>query len=380
MSNAPADPDWDGRTALLNRVIDPAASTSAGDLAHYMVVVEGLDTGRRIELGDTALTIGRVPPADIVFPDDEVSRRHCSIGVLMGQVIVTDLKATNGTFLDGKRIVGAAPVPVGALVQVGRQLLKYERRSRKEVQAAEELNRDLDRASRYVESLLPPPITTGPITTDWIYLPSLRLGGDTFGYHALDPQTFAVYLVDVSGHGPESAMHAVGIMNVLRQRALPDTDFKRPADVVRRLNLMFPMEEHASMFFTIWYGVFDASRRVIDFCSAGHHPSFLVAGETRDLVPLWQHNLAAGVMSDAEFTSGSAEVPPDAMLYVFSDGVFEIVTESGQRWELDDFLKVLQATPEPGTSEPARLHAAVRKAARPGGFDDDFSLLTVRFE
>jgi serine phosphatase RsbU (regulator of sigma subunit) len=264
-------------------------------------------------------------------------------------------------------------------LQIGRQLLKYERRSRREVQAAEELNRDLDRAGRYVLSLLPAPISVGAITTDWIYLPSARLGGDVFGYHAFDPRTFAVYLLDVSGHGVESAMHAIGVMNVLRQRALPETDFKRPADVVRRLNAMFPMEQHASMFFTIWYGVFDLERRVLDYCSAGHHPAYLVSQDRATMNALRTPNLAVGVMQDAEFVAGSSEVPSGATLYVFSDGVFEIVTRTGVRWELDDFLPLVRAPTLPGVGEPRRLHACVREAARAGGFDDDFSLLTVTF-
>ncbi len=370
---------WDGRTTLLDRVIDPVDATAGGDVGHYLVVVDGAEPGRRIELSETALAIGRVRPCDIVFADEEVSRRHCTIGLLMGQVVVTDLKSTNGTFIDGKLIDGVATVPVGSLLQIGRQLLKYERRSRREVAASEELNRDLDRAGRYVLSLLPAPIASGPITSDWIYLPSARLGGDVFGYHAFDDHAFAVYLVDVSGHGVEAAMHAIGVMNVLRQRVLPDTDFKRPAEVIARLNAMFPMEQHSSMFFTIWYGVFDAARRVLEFCSAGHHPAYLLSSDRKQMSALHTANLAVGVMPDVDFRPGSSEVPPGATLYVFSDGVFEIVTQQGQRWELDDFLPLLSAAPVPGMSEPSRLHGRVREIARPGGFDDDFSLLTVTF-
>jgi serine phosphatase RsbU (regulator of sigma subunit) len=371
--------NWEGRTTLLDRVIDPVASAAGDDIGHYLIVVDGAKPGLRIELGESALAVGRVAPCDIVFQDEEVSRRHCTIGVLMGQAVVTDLKSTNGTFIDGKPINGVATVPVGSLLQIGRQLLKYERRSRREVQASEELNRDLDRAGRYVQSLLPAPISNGRITTDWIYLPSARLGGDVFGYHAFDSRTFAVYLVDVSGHGAESAMHAVGVMNVLRQRALSDTDFKRPAEVVKRLNAMFPMEEHASMFFTIWYGVFDAERRVIDFCSGGHHPSYLLTPDRKQMSALRTPNLAVGVMPDADFVAGSAAVPEGATLYVFSDGVFEIITTTGERWELENFLELIPAPTVPDMSEPRRLHARVKEVARPGGFDDDFSLLTVTF-
>lgn len=377
MSESPASV-WDGRTTLLDRVIDPSSRTTV-ELGHYLVVVEGVELGRRIEITEVPISIGRVAPADVVFPDHEVSRRHCTFELNLGDVILTDLDSTNGTFVDGKLVKGAGSLPVGAMVQIGRQLLKYERRGRKEVRAAEELDRDLDRANRYVQSLLPPSIKSGPITTEWIYLPSARLGGDVFGYQVMEGNRFALYLVDVSGHGAEAAMHAVSIMNVLRQQSIRGIDFERPAEVVAGLNAMFPMDDHASMFFTIWYGVFDASRRVMDYCSAGHHPAYLRPGANDLLEPLRSPNLAAGVMSDSVFSAGQATVPTGATIYLFSDGVFEVVTASGQRWELDDFVRLLEEPPQPGVTEPQRLLGKVRAVSRNASFDDDFSLLTVTF-
>ncbi len=379
MNELPLDRSLDGRTTLLDRVLDPQLMGRAEDLGHFLVVLEGADTGRVIELGEASLAIGRSAPCEVVLPDQEVSRRHCSVQLVGGAVMVTDHGSTNGTFIDGLAVSAAAELPVGAVLQVGRELLKHERRSRREVHAKAELDRDLDRASRYVESLLPPRLKDGPILADWIYLPSARLGGDVFGYHAFDERYFAVYLVDVSGHGAESAMHAVGIMNVLRSRALPGVDFRDPAAVISRLNSMFPMEEHASMFFTIWYGVFDRERRLIDYCSAGHHPSYLRPLEHEPLVPLRTPNLAVGVMQDASFVAASAEVPAGAVLYVFSDGVFEIVVEGGRRWELEDFVQVIAEPPLPEVGEPQRLYSRVRREALRSTFDDDFSLLTLTF-
>jgi hypothetical protein len=45
--------------------------------------------------------------------------------------------------------------------------------------------RDLDRASQYVRALLPAPLVTGPVRTDWLLQPSAHLGGDAFGYEWL---------------------------------------------------------------------------------------------------------------------------------------------------------------------------------------------------
>ena len=50
------------------------------------------------------------------------------------------------------------------------------------------------------------------------------------------------FVLDVAGHGTAAALHSVSVVNVLRQRMLPDVDFRDPAAVVRSLNRMFPME------------------------------------------------------------------------------------------------------------------------------------------
>jgi len=73
-------------------------------------------------------------------------------------------------------------------------------------------------------------------------------------------------------------------------------------------------------------------------------------------------------------------VEPRSTLYIFSDGVFEITTPEGRRWELDNFVPLLNAPVVPGLRETERLHRGVQRAARRGPFDDDFSLLVVAFD
>ncbi|NIR17477.1 MAG: SpoIIE family protein phosphatase, partial [Desulfobacterales bacterium] len=88
-------------------------------------------------------------------------------------------------------------------------------------EALARLNAELSEAADYVKSLLPPPIVTGPVRADWRFVPSASLGGDSFGYHWLDEDHFAIYLVDVSGHGVGAALLSVSVINALRSHTLP---------------------------------------------------------------------------------------------------------------------------------------------------------------
>ena len=109
---------------------------------------------------------------------------------------------------------------------------------------------ELAKAARYVRALLPEP-QTGLIDADWVYQPSVELGGDAFGYHWLDDEHFAVYLLDASGHGFGAALHSVSVLNVLRAQTLPTTDFHQAAEVLAALNEAFQMKKYHNMYFTM---------------------------------------------------------------------------------------------------------------------------------
>ena len=348
-------------------------------LGHYLVGIEGAVKGKRIEVGAQPVTIGRDAGQTLVFADTQVSRFHARVSLVNGEVVVEDLGSTNGTFVHTERITTPWTLRDGNVLRVGSQFLKYERRSRGDVKQAQDLHRDLNKASNYVFSLLPAPITTGPVRADWRFLPSTQLGGDAFGYDWLDQNTFVFYLIDVSGHGAGSAMHSVTVLNVLRQRALPNVDFRNPGEVLSSLNTRFQMDGHNGMYFTMWYGVFGTRDRTLSYSSGGHHPAYLVPSDRRAAQPLGSPALMVGALPNSEFEVHQTTVPAGSALYLFSDGVFDIETGEQERWTQSDFLPLLLGPPLPGTPEAERLYQAVRRVARPGPLDDDFSLMVVTF-
>ena len=183
-------------------------------------------------------------------------------------------------------------------------------------------------------------------------------------------------MLDVAGHGAAAALHAVSVVNVLRQRLLPGVDLRDPASVIRNLNRMFPLERHNSLFLTIWYGVFDTATRTLTFASGGHHAAYLLPPADVP-VALATRNPSIGIVPDREMLSDRVIVPPGSVLHLFSDGVFEIVDRTGRQWGVDQLVGLLADASLPGG--PQRLYQAVRAAAQPGPLEDDFSTLVLRF-
>lgn len=372
------DDDKGERTMFISREQLFGEMAAPDPIGHYLVVLEGTTRGKRLEIGAEPITIGRGSQQTLVCDDRDISRLHARVALVNGAVVAEDL-STNGTFVDEERISGAVTLKEGARIRLGGQVIKYERRSRLDVKKAQELERDIRKASDYVLSLLPAPIASGPVCAEWCFVPSAQLGGDAFGYYWLDPGTFVFYLVDVSGHGAGSAMHSVSVLNVLRQRALPSVDFTNPSEVLASLNSRFTTDQHNGLYFTMWYGVYRTEGRVLSYGTAGHGPAILVPSDKRETQPLGMSAVMIGMLPDQTYEVQHTTVPLGSTLFLFSDGAYEIEAKNEGRWDLENFLPLLMAPAVPGTTEPNRVYQAVKQAAKSGPLDDDFSLVALTF-
>jgi hypothetical protein len=358
-----------------------AAPAAAAEPVVHLLDLEAAEgiAARRIVIGPVPLSIGRTPQNSLVLPSADVSRAHCVVVIEGDAAVVTDLGSTNGTIVDGRAAVGPTRLAPGARLRLGPFTLVYRSGRAGDLARAEEVERDLERAGRYVAALLPPPIPDDPVRADWRFVPSAKIGGDGFGYGWLDDRRFAAWLLDVSGHGAGSALLAASAMNVLRAQSLPGVDFSDPAAVLAATNARFQMDNHGGLYFSAWYGVFDVATRILAFGCAGQHPAFLVPGGGGAPAPLWLKNPGIGLAPDWPYRRAEVAVPPGARLHLFSDGAFEIETAEGRQLTIQDFLPHLGAPPVPGLPEPERLLRIVRGLARPGPLDDDVSILTLDF-
>jgi phosphoserine phosphatase RsbU/P len=238
------------------------------------------------------------------------------------------------------------------------------------------LKGELAEAARYVTSMLPDAMDE-PLRVRWCFSPSTELGGDSFGYHWIDPSHFAIHLLDVCGHGVGAALLSVAASNVLRAQSLPGADFLSPASVLAALNTTFPMEDHGDMYFTIWYGVFDTATRTLRHACGGHPPAILLPpGGTPAAVG--DPGMLIGVMPDSTFGEASLEIPPGGRLLVFSDGVYELRRPDGSMTSLDDLMAWARGR---GTSDslPDDALEWARATAAKTVLDDDFSLVCLDF-
>lgn len=82
-----------------------------------LVIQKGTPPGRDKALGGECV-VGRHPLADFVLEDDQASRRHFRVFPQGGAWLLEDLKSTNGTFVN-KRKVARQPLVDGDVIRAG---------------------------------------------------------------------------------------------------------------------------------------------------------------------------------------------------------------------------------------------------------------------
>jgi pilus assembly protein CpaF len=91
-----------------------------------IVVNEKGGEQKRLEFDKPEVTIGRVQGNDIILPKGNVSKRHSRIVLKDGKFIIVDLKSTNGTYVNGRKITSPLVVKGSDKIYIGDFILSIE--------------------------------------------------------------------------------------------------------------------------------------------------------------------------------------------------------------------------------------------------------------
>lgn len=91
------------------------------------VTLTPLKEGQVIHLSTSSITIGRSSSADIQLSNNQVSGKHLALQIQHGITCVTDLKSTNGTYIDGRKLTPGAkePLKTGQKLIIGSEDVVY---------------------------------------------------------------------------------------------------------------------------------------------------------------------------------------------------------------------------------------------------------------
>src|SRR5690606_30280909 len=93
-------------------------------LRGILYYLNGEREGQAIKLRRDATIFGR-DKGDVLIPDTEVSATHCQIQCISGHYHLFDMNSTNGTHVNGQRII-KCKLKHGDLILVGRTTLRFQ--------------------------------------------------------------------------------------------------------------------------------------------------------------------------------------------------------------------------------------------------------------
>ena len=244
------------------------------------------------------------------------------------------------------------------------------------------LETELAEATEYVKSLLPLPVNK-PLSIQFKFLPSRQLGGDCFDYNWLDADTLAIYLLDVAGHGLKATLPSISVLNLLRSRALKDLNYYQPSEVLAALNNTFQMNYQNDKYFTIWYGVYNRVSRQLTYSSAGHPPAIILSGNSpthTEVKRLKTPGMPVGMFPEAKYTDAYCQIEKSSILYIFSDGAYEITQSNCTLWSLEGFIQILISLQYSVDNQLDYILDYLINLNSKETFEDDLSILQVKFD
>jgi serine phosphatase RsbU (regulator of sigma subunit) len=198
------------------------------------------------------------------------------------------------------------------------------------------------------------------------------VGGDYFDFVSLAPDRFGLVLADISGKGISAALLMASLQANLRaQYARAPNDL---AAVLGSVNKVFYDSTASNHYATLFFGVYEESCRRLRYANCGHLPPVLLRacgtverlGVTAPVVGLFETPWSCG--------TGEARLGPGDTLVIFTDGVSDATSDSGEEFGEERLVDLLKQ--HAGSPAPAVLDAIVG-AVRDHSADEQFDDLTL---
>jgi GGDEF domain-containing protein len=116
MSSHPPEEE-DTRVATIDELQSDLGRPQSRDKA-YLIVLAGSNVGEMYRLDEIETVIGRGTGSTIRLNDDGISRRHARLLQVAGEVLIEDLKSSNGTHVNGEQI-GQVSLHDGDKIRLG---------------------------------------------------------------------------------------------------------------------------------------------------------------------------------------------------------------------------------------------------------------------
>jgi serine phosphatase RsbU (regulator of sigma subunit)/pSer/pThr/pTyr-binding forkhead associated (FHA) protein len=209
-------------------------------------------------------------------------------------------------------------------------------------------------------------------------LPCRSIGGDFYDYVDLPAGAMGFALGDVAGKGPPAALLSAMMQGIFAAQAASSDS---PSQTITRVNLALYRRGIESRFVTLMYGALKPEGQ-LTYCNAGHNPPLIIprSGSGQAVRRLECGGPIVGLFDSATFSEETVTLSPGDWLIVFSDGVSEAMSASGEEYGES---RIVECVERNKSLEPRQLlealFADVREFTRGAPQSDDITAMVLRY-
>ncbi len=138
----------------------------------------------------------------------------------------------------------------------------------------------------------------------------------------------AVCIADVCGKGLPAALLMSNVQATTRAFMIPGV---HPEDAVAAINRALCHHAALGRFVTLFVSIYDLPTRTLRYCNAGHNPPVVLHADGR-VTRLSAGGLVAGAFDNARYEGGAIQLEPNDRVCLFTDGLTEATTPSGDEF------------------------------------------------
>ena len=238
------------------------------------------------------------------------------------------------------------------------------------------LERELELASEIQQRFQPtaPPVVPG-YELQGISFPCYEIGGDYYDFIERDDGRLIVALGDVSGKGTAAALLMSSLHAAIHAQAGSHDSL---VDMISAVNGYLADNIPANRFVTLFCAELDPTSGALSFLNAGHNPPLIVhsAGTVEQLA---SGGLPLGIKADAEYREGRSNLQPGDVLVIYSDGVTEATSPTGEEFGPTRLYEVVSRNIDASAAGIRdRIESALTKFAQGTRAADDITLVIVK--
>jgi phosphoserine phosphatase RsbU/P len=202
------------------------------------------------------------------------------------------------------------------------------------------LERELALARSIRLRLLPesPPVIPGydmAVLSDFCF----DMAGDYYDFINLGPQSLLIVIAEVEGKGVSSALIMANLQATLRALVLHLHSLEVLAF---SLNEMLYKDTRAGKNLSIFLGLVDTRRNVLQYVNAGLVPPILVRGNTGEVKLLEEGGTVIGLFPQADYARGSVKLERGDLLVCCTDGILQVSDEREEAYGANRLAEVIR--------------------------------------